>query len=74
MGRSQLDCHCGGRFYRQVVKYIPAGTPNSHGYVYCHDTYEIHDITPGVATYKCSKCSCTRTQKLRVSKKERLPV
>jgi hypothetical protein len=72
-GRSQLDCHCGGRFRRIGITRIPAGRLTSSGQRYCHDIYEQHDPTPGVATFKCDKCGCTRTQKLR-QPKPKIPI
>jgi hypothetical protein len=65
MGRSQLDCSCGGRFRRLNVVRIPAGSPP---FYYRHDTYSIVDITPGTATYECNKCKQRRYQKLRLPK------
>lgn len=68
MGRSNLDCHCGGRRKRLNLKHVPPGQPNSKGFVYEYSTWETIDITPGYATYRCDKCQAIWRMKLRQPK------
>lgn len=74
MGRSQLDCQCGGRFYNEENKRLPAGVPHPiSGYTFPYDVYYVEYSNPLFNKMKCNRCGRHVQWKRRQPKSKPLP-
>lgn len=57
MGRSRLDCSCGGRLQNMETKRLPKGVPHPvSGYVFATDVFYEDRVDPTVNRMKCNHC------------------
>lgn len=71
MGKSQLDCNCGGRLYNMENRVLRAGVPHPvSGYVFATDVYYVDYSDPKVNKMRCDKCGRVAIWKRRQPKKK----